>query len=906
MKLTAKITALLLITVTLLFPVMMLCASAEETTDLDSYVFYTDLFWGYSSEYLKEANVNGSHQNPAAYTLKEYSNKTGTAIINAYNCYINESPKYKWTVVKEAIDITTDPVKWFHVVSSDQGMDYTYDNALRSASERFAKSILSVSENMETGWQRMTAGEKILDKTEGIFKAFENLEGTYDLSKLTEKEIYTKVFEAVKSSNVLKYLKADKIDGVLKDVLKNPGEWAETAETAADIYNMAKCISMGLLFEDTRLEIINDFIAELPSDSIMRQGLTDFMNSIDGGFVEYFMKNYCKDKFLEELSEGIVKLVTKDLFGDASKAYALVNSCLKVASWVLFDVVFDVPDLGELTELYVLYLFTGEMHTLINSKLEKFDTSFSASDVLEFEVLVKTFFDLTYDALEMGEEMIYGCSYATDLKIIRGNASGASYERYISNTKADISAIPEADRNIKKVDLYYNNTIKFSGASDKVTPNTVYYFKHYYRGDIIVKYPYNLTVKEDQQLRIDGNIIVGKEYSGELFSSHVYSELKNNGTIICTGDLTVHEGGYNCGRYIQSDSKARLFIEGNMDFGYYTNQTCKITAGEVVFNGYKVQTVNGLTAHDVTVTNPEGIKYASDTYITGHFDLRGNPLDFGEFYTKIYSTTTFADGSDYKELRLGSSTVRLSGKVKGNITTLSTQTLIVNKNSTLIVDGNITLGKEYNGEVFSYPAYSTLQNNGTLICTGDLTVCEGGYNCGKYVQSDSSARLYIEGNLDFGYYTYKTCKITAGSVILSGSKLQTIYSLPAPTIIIENSSDEGVIFASTISPSVLFNHNGNKYTLYNNGKGSVFVDYDGDGLKDNTDSYPASVYNNGIFGDVNRDNVFSNADITIVIRLLSGWGMGDIPEYMADADANRKYNNRDAIALIRKLAGWDF
>ena len=55
-----------------------------------------------------------------------------------------------------------------------------------------------------------------------------------------------------------------------------------------------------------------------------------------------------------------------------------------------------------------------------------------------------------------------------------------------------------------------------------------------------------------------------------------------------------------------------------------------------------------------------------------------------------------------------------------------------------------------------------------------------------------------------------------------------------------------------------------------------------------------------VWGDVNADGVFSNADVATLIRVLSGYEV----EYLAqnaDATADGKINNRDAIALIAKL-----
>ncbi len=54
-----------------------------------------------------------------------------------------------------------------------------------------------------------------------------------------------------------------------------------------------------------------------------------------------------------------------------------------------------------------------------------------------------------------------------------------------------------------------------------------------------------------------------------------------------------------------------------------------------------------------------------------------------------------------------------------------------------------------------------------------------------------------------------------------------------------------------------------------------------------------------ITGDVNANRYVTNADLTLLVRTLSGWGS---PAVFCDLDKNGKYNNRDAIALIKILA----
>ncbi len=64
------------------------------------------------------------------------------------------------------------------------------------------------------------------------------------------------------------------------------------------------------------------------------------------------------------------------------------------------------------------------------------------------------------------------------------------------------------------------------------------------------------------------------------------------------------------------------------------------------------------------------------------------------------------------------------------------------------------------------------------------------------------------------------------------------------------------------------------------------------------------VYTESVPGDMDGDGKASNTDITLFVRVLSGWNESYIPRN-ADGDGDGKITNRDAVMLIRKHAGWD-
>ncbi len=77
-------------------------------------------------------------------------------------------------------------------------------------------------------------------------------------------------------------------------------------------------------------------------------------------------------------------------------------------------------------------------------------------------------------------------------------------------------------------------------------------------------------------------------------------------------------------------------------------------------------------------------------------------------------------------------------------------------------------------------------------------------------------------------------------------------------------------------------------------------------LASSTDTFDfigASNKNGNVVADADGNGMLTNADITALVKLLSGYG--ELVVYDNDLDGNEKVNNRDAAMLIQLLAGWD-
>ena len=118
----------------------------------------------------------------------------------------------------------------------------------------------------------------------------------------------------------------------------------------------------------------------------------------------------------------------------------------------------------------------------------------------------------------------------------------------------------------------------------------------------------------------------------------VYGQIYNLGILDVQEFLLPHYSLIS-GSYRQNNEDVELIVRGN--FSATESRSCNITAGVVVFDGSEQQTVKNLEAYNVEVLNTKGIKYLSDIYVYGNYDLHGNPFDCGNYKTNFYENGSF-------------------------------------------------------------------------------------------------------------------------------------------------------------------------------------------------------------------------------------------------------------------------
>ena len=846
---------------------------------LPDIIYYSDLFYGYDTSYLTNAYI------------EDYYDDVDDVARDIFNDYIN-SDKYIWTQIETSIAAALSAREFFELIS-DANFDtnFNYTDAIDSANILFAKELIGETDSMKM----IGDVEKLTKPANKIISICNDFEDLYYDSPETHEVIIEKFFDALYNSDVFKAEGKTYLPYVKSLFLAEAESAGLLLSSTKELISYLKAISVGLMLEELRIEILDNIVENSSGYKTVYDGMTRLKNQLVQGFASYVVKSYMQDKVVDAIFDAMQDAITGQI-----GAYGFVSTVLKTASWVAFDVLFDIPDMDDMLVQMVLNEYVDGFHFILNNKANSFKLQFDSDDISEYESLVEGF-DASCRALLKASEKLTLSSNYSNLVAVTNRHKSFSYDNYIKVVKDIISATPYEERKVKKFyEWTINEATSFTPASDTIGDDCIYKLKDGFYGNLVINTAFNIdstiniygsiavnksltvsnnadmtvseevkttgyiTVEEGASLTVNGNILISD------------GQITNNGTINAV-DLTDSNHGYRHEdpKYYQSGINAVLNLKGNFTGVYY--DFSHITAGTVIFSGTAQQTVQGLKAYNIEVLNPEGVKYLSNVDVYGTYDLNGNPLDNAEFVTNLYDQADIVPGSNYGDLYIRSEDKTFSYNVLCDSLTIrvyasySSGAYIPSK---IIIDGAVsfiilenlsidtyaylTINKNANvsvGKEVTVKSYLTIEEGVTFTTNGNITLTDGHITnngtinavdltenqphysqTSQYKQNSNDATLNLKGN--FTGLSSDFSKITAGTVIFSGTAQQTVQGIKAPTIIIENKSNEGVVFNTSINVSKLFNHKGNNFTLYNNGNGSTFVDYDGDGVLDNLDADP--------------------------------------------------------------------
>ena len=858
----------LLLAVLLLINCLPLTALAETTTastdNDEEYIYYSDLFYGYSS-YLNDLEFLSNHVE-AQGTMN-----------TAFNQYLN-SPQFTWAAISKHISLTTSMSDLMIAYSDVLGLtNVSYNDNLDEANKKFAQALFEMKvsdiESISKDTKCIGQFKKIISTLQKVWKAIYDTQDikTYDtfvdLAYADMQEYCTNL------KPLLPSLKSGTYTAM--------SELLSAADDTKEILDIFTALIISLGMEEIRLDVIKDIIETQESDTILYEGMNRLYSQLKNGFVRYFIDTYFAEKLIEEVSKKAAKYITSSImketaegigassaktltsvFGAVTASVGLINTI--VFDWILGDY---VPSIEDYQVTMILAQYSDLMRYSVVSKQSVFQTQFKTNDIENYETLMEAYASSMRCALNECSTLVASINSETkvELEDLTSLYGDNFYIDYIDDIKSKISSIPVKNRIVTDFGTWrVSNSMTVYGASDTLEDNALYFGK-VFKGDIDINGTRQnghctVTIPEVADVYINGDLGGVGEYdtlvvngrltannlsaSGASGSSRYYSHIYNNNEIVIKNNADIQY------TFLKQSDDAKLYVGGSYNFvhGRYGDD---YENGTIIFNGNEQQTVSGLAVYNIDVQNPKGIKYGNNPSIYGNYKLNGNPVDNNGYGAYIYDGASFDQISDYKKLYIQGN-VNLRSSVKADIeingsASNGTRVLTIPSGADVIVDGDLIGSSQYDrlvvhgrltvnnlsakGSSGSSRYYSYIYNYNKIVVKGNVDIRH------TFLKQSDDAKFYVGGSYNFVHGRYGD-DYENGTIIFNGNEQQTVSGLQFTKIVLENLSDEGVIFKSHVTANILFNHQGNNFTLYNNGSGSTFVDYDGDGMKDNVDPEP--------------------------------------------------------------------
>lgn len=929
-----------------------------DTIGEEEYIYYSDLFYGYSA-YL------------TAY-LTNLESKTTNATNDILNEYIT-TDHFKASAWVESFGIACDLTEVAKYVSDNIGLStFKFNEELDKANQKFVEELCAVNASTAKAFGEGNKYAKNINKflnvAEGIDKlALEKKDELTDADKATLYDILMgRAFVGLKEVFAGSEAHLTALQGELYAVL------SETTDLIKDItgtVDFAKALALSIAMQETQKELIQDIIDTQSSSSTLYKGMVRLKNQLEGGFVTYFTGTYIADKVYNEiigyLPDLTKKAVSQGWFSCAPTVVAvaeLVNDIV-FKGWLGYDY-------SEYASAVMLTQYASDLYNGVRTKASVFSSQFDNGEIKKYETLYTAYTTMKAAAFEECQNIaIYNSEHnLAYMESVKGYFDAEdAYQEYIEEVKTSIKANPKENRIITDYGEWkINNNVIFQNASDNIVNDVIYavngratqeiYSESY---DILIKDSLSIskistrnrlsTSSRDVHVHIDDLFYIIPKSSNEAYNiyfdsidittnslkissymgttTNIYLRNSNitinntfeidskryvyidEGSILKTNDIVVQaEGGQYNSKIIVNNgqlkcnnlhlkkapqssvaygsaaqsyltlnedtslveimgdlivdgvtdyrvttgnisiNKGSMYVYGNVSFSSIYNYTAGY--GKVVLCGENIQTIKNVPVYNLEIDNPLGIILESDLSVYGNLDTNNNSVKQNGYSIRLNTNSQIYGDSHFNRVFVDSSCSLVSN--------LYCESLVMNNSAkaTLTIPEKIKLTVLGDLEI-TY--MNTVKNYGELEVVGNLSLRkEGGsgwgntkfynYNltgvfgdvvCGSYsyiYMENEGSVLSVKGDVNLTSNSY--CKVTSGTTILLGNEKQLITNYNCPTFIIENESKEGVVFNSAISPSVLFDHKGNAFTLYNGGLGSTFVDYDGDGTKDNVDPVP--------------------------------------------------------------------
>ncbi len=762
---------------TIIFSAIPVCGAIDVSTKgevlgLSEDVYYTDLFSVYSGYMSKNM------------LLDTMNTETQGVLIDTYNTFKN-SDEYDNMLVATAFEKTgiADVIK---LLGDGFGIsNFTYNEALDEANERFLNYMFGSQAAMDTFGAEARYYEyfkeicvlisNVVEKHEFItIKEFEALE-------LVELIGYTEDGLDVTGT---KYLDETVIREVYKYTVGNLDDIEKIFEVGTQGIVMLKAIYLACITEMIRADIIDDLLESATPGTALYDGMKRLKAQMGDDITQSIIKYYFENGLLKKLLNAAENWAIDQLPGAVSGTYNVITLTLKVVSLIVFDLILDTPKFSEVTSFIILGRYANDLYTSIRKMENGFpNTCLQPNTITRYENLWCIYMAVNKAAWYLGkniarDEVLEKLNFTYEIYFAGDHNLYSAHINYIIE---EIEKLPVKERTITSVDCYkyVYNTVeyqKFGNSTDKIEKDTIYGVNNMLYGNMVVSQrqmiPSNgdrsvldgikgiwgnlsinghtLYVPKGTELVVGGNVLLTGYWNA---GSYYEGVLSINGRATVLGDVYT-DVAYTMYDFYMSD-EGELWLYGDFNAGTFIHNY-----GTIYCVGEEQQGIGGEICN-LVVYNPEGIK--GDISLNGRFDLCGNPFE-GIVY--LYEGGSFADGSNYKDVRIQCTKYTMRSNIPADSVTAYGTEIMISKGESYVIGGDLYLG----GYVSGTSTYKGVLNiYGELTINGDISRNAEGNNYYEVRMSDKDSLLRLKGDQNIGIST-----TGYGLVVFSGDKQQKI------------------------------------------------------------------------------------------------------------------------------------
>ena len=738
---------------------------------------YTDLFFGYDSYYLGHTWNDWLHL---------YASENSDLMNEIFNAYLDTGVFGITSMhLREGINSAADLVGFAKLIAGMVNPDYAYENSLDKANEVFAKNL--VSDSALEGFSSDSAlSKKILKRFKLVFSAYSKTKKELESGYFPEGDILKEYKKILKSEKALQNLSEEQIS-ILFD-WQRYDRFSEALDAASKLLEASAAMSVAMIIEDIRMEMINSIISNTTEGSFINDGMKRLKGQLQRGWVSYFVENYFKDMVLEEIAGELLK----ESIGSVFPPYLIASTIVKVASWVVFDVIFNVPSLEDCLTQQVYYNYTNNLSNALKNKRNVFNNQFISNDIVEYEDLFAALMAAVDAGLDATEKLEIS-SNRHSVENIRIAYQSFNYEAYIDSVKTTISLVSPDEVRYRPTDKGWNlpASTKFLAASDEAEPNAVYTFNGAIQGNVTLTGNGPLLTDCDP-LVVNGSITANcLELNGHHLkatgSIQTQRFISSNGTITSDGTFTVTENStiigednvincaanlgkatFNEGSLIANKDLTMQYIimEHDNDYllvnGNFTvsgSGYSKLTAGTVELKGNFTQSMDGGSGYNETEAHKTIFSGDEEQIVYFRYP------SWNGFENLVLTNTNIKFATPFNHLKLCQDTVITNDQPLSiyNCLDLNGYTLSV-KSSVETPTVSPSSGTITTGGGLKVTGYFSFDDN-SIIVNGDLTT-------NYIVMTHEDDYLLVNGNFTVGGSGYS--KLTAGTVELKGNFTQSM------------------------------------------------------------------------------------------------------------------------------------